>query len=106
MKKGQKLNLKHVQYLLVHKPLVIVQLQHSEHNKKLISKALQQLWRDRQGPKIFETLQIFLRDRAPKYDLTPDQMGARSFLLRQLEQVRSQPQGKSPGFAGIFGFST
>ena len=107
MKPGQRLNLNQIQYLLVHKPLVIVQLQHSEHNKNLITKALQQLWRDPKGPKLFETLQVFLKDRAPRYKLTPDQMGARSFLLRLIERV---PNQKAPsrgfGFAAIFGFSS
>ena len=106
MKKDQKLNLNQVQYLLVHKPLVIVKLQHSEHNKKLISRAIGLIWRDRKGPQIFDTLQVFLQERAPRYDLTPDQMGARSFLLRELEKVRNQPQQRSFGLAAMFGFST
>jgi len=98
----QKLSLDRVQYLLVHKPLVIVSLKHSETNKKVIVKALERLWAGPRGSAIFQTLHVFLSDRAPRYNLTPDQMGARAFLLRQIERIREAPAKGSVGFGGMF----
>ncbi len=87
MKRGTQLNLNQVQYLLVHKPLVIVKLEHSSHNKKLIANALKRLFADPKGPRLIETLRVFLEERAIRYSLTADQVGARAFLLRQMETL-------------------
>ena len=87
--KKKSINLKQVQYLLVHDPLKIVRLEHSARNKALILKGLEVLSRDPQGAQIFKTLSQFLEYAAPRHDLTPDQEGARKFLLRALEQVRA-----------------
>lgn len=98
---AKKLNLKQIQYLLANKPLVIVQLEHSEQNKKLILKGLQALYRDPSGQQLFQTLQTFLEDRAPKYNLNASQMGARSFLLKSMERIRKAPPARSSGFGGM-----
>jgi len=86
-KRGSNLNLNQIQYLLVNKPLVIVKLEHSAHNKKMITNALKRLFSDPKGPHVIETLRVFLEERAIRYSLTADQVGARAFLLRQMDNL-------------------
>ena len=96
-----KLNLHEVMYLIVNKPLVIVRLEHSESTKRLITKALNILWRDRKGQVIFSTLQEFLSEVAPNYELDGNQEGVRRFLLREMEKITTQPTKKG-FFTGFF----
>ena len=102
MNQEKKLNLNQVQHLLANKPLIIVRLEHSDHNKKVIVRALKSLWRDPKGSDIFKTLRLFLEERAPRYDLTPAQMGARAFLLRQMDHIPRERPKSSSGLAGVF----
>ena len=99
---AQKISLARAQHLLVHKPLVVVRLKHSETDKKVIVKALERLWASPRGAAAFHTLDVFLGDRAPRYDLTPDQMGARAFLLRQMELIRNARHESRPGLFDMF----
>lgn len=89
------LNVYEIQYLIAHKPLVIVKLQHSKENKALVIKALTNLSKTRKGEAIFETLKAFLTDVAPKYQLDANQDGARRFLLREIERISTKPNRRS-----------
>lgn len=111
MEPRKKLSLNDVCYLLIHKPLAIVRLEHSEYNKRIICKAINAIAENPRGGEIFQVLQEFLRYSAPKYQLTPDQNGARLFLLRQTEHVIARrrrvarPQGLLGGLSKAFGFA-
>ncbi len=91
----EKLNLKEVCYLIVHKPLVIVRLEHSTENKQLIMKALKSLWQSPKGRQIFGVLREFLGNVAPKYKLDKNQTGVRNFLLREMDKLEAAETGKS-----------
>ena len=94
------LNLNEVAYLLIHKPLVIVRLQHSPNNKRLISKALQQIWQTTDGDAAVAVLQEFLERVTPKYKLDRNQRGVRDFLLREIKTCKSKPAKKSGRLLG------
>lgn len=81
------LTLQEVQHLISNKPLALVNLEHSDHNKKVIGRALSQLWASPAGIATFRTLQAFLADVAPKYRLSPSQDGVRQYLLRELKRI-------------------
>ena len=88
---NSRLNLNEVRYLIVHKPLVIVKLDHSSYNKQLITKALASIWKKHpQGQKIFKVLREFLSEVAPKYAITPAQNGVREFLLREMDRLSGE----------------
>ena len=97
------LNLHQVRYLLVHKPLSIVKLEHSTRNKELIVTALKSLRRHPQSEEMLKVLRQFLEDVAPRYNLTPNQDGARKFLLRELDKMPEQPQGLVSSLMAMFG---
>lgn len=108
----QKLTLRETQFLIVNKPLGLVNLKHSKHNKKIVQTALAQLWRHPSGTATFEILREFLTDVAPKYQLNKSQDGVRCFLLREMENLgRQKERAKSAEnresktfFAGLLGF--
>jgi hypothetical protein len=92
------LNVNEIAYLLAHKPLVIVRLQHSETNKRLIGRALRQVWQSPGGPETVRVLREFLDRVTPKYNLNSDQRGVRDFLLREIEGLNKSNRQKSGGF--------
>ena len=93
---NRRLNLNEVRYLIVHKPLVIVKLEHSTYNKKLITKALTSIWKTHpQGQNIFKVLREFLSEVAPKYAITAAQNGVREFLLREMDRLSGEERPAS-----------
>ncbi len=91
---ARSLTLQEVQHLISHKPLALTNLEHSDHNKKIIAKALAQLWTSPAGTATFRTLQAFLADVAPKYRLSPSQDGVRQYLLRELKRISDVSEDK------------
>jgi len=101
----EKLNLKEVCYLIVHKPLVIVKLEHSIENKKLITKAMKSLWQSPKGRQIFDVLREFLGEVAPKYRLNKCQKGVCNFLLREMDKLEATENAKPTSWvAGLLKF--
>lgn len=112
----RKLSMREIQALIANKPLALVNLEHSAHNKKIVVKALNHLWKDPRGQKTFKVLGEFLKNVAPKYQLDANQDGVRRFLLREMSRI-SQPapaptgsakerKGFLAGVAGVFKFAS
>jgi len=103
----RRLSLRETQDLIANKPLALVQLEHSTHNKKIVVEALKQLWQTPSGQATFEVLRTFLRDVAPNYSLNKNQDGVRQFLLREMHRI-SHPappklrRGLLAGVAAVF----
>ena len=92
--KNKALNLRERSYLIVNKPLSIVRLEHSERNKTLICDSLKRLMKTKSGPEMLANLKVFLSDVLPKYNLSHNEMGARAFLLREVEKhLEASSQG-------------
>lgn len=100
-----KLTLREVQYIIANKPLALVNLEHSKHNKKIVQKALTVVHKRPYGAETFKILREFLRDVAPKYELNTRQNGVRHFLLRELDRIEeaaNRPRGLFASLASIF----
>ena len=98
MSSKKSLTLREVQYLIANKPLAIVKLEHSAQNKKLIVKALEGIGRSPKSLETLATVEEFLRERAPKYNLNKNENGAREFLIREIRKHITAPAPKKAGF--------
>lgn len=102
---SQKLTLREVQFTIANKPLALVNLEHSDHNKKVVTKALSQIYKRPYGSETFDVLRQFLRDVAPKYELNTRQNGVRHFLLKEMDRIEdlaNRPRGVFASLASIF----
>jgi len=105
----RKLSMRETQHLIANRPLALVNLEHSAHNKRIVIKALKQLWQNPRGNATFKVLREFLENVAPKYQLDANQDGVRRFLLREMKSISESPKyaekerkGLLAGVAGVF----
>ncbi len=96
----KSLTLHEIQYLIANKPLAIVKLEHSPQTKRLIVKALEGIRKSPHSLDTLQTVEEFLRDRAPKYNLNSNENGAREFLIREIRKHTVVPD-KKPGFLSV-----
>ena len=104
-----KLSVADVVYFIVHKPSVIVRFENSQHNRDIISLALDQLAMCDRGSVIFEGFRHFLQHVAPKQDLDASQEGVRRYMVREVDRILGPPAeqpGKSHWWTAFFGFRT
>ncbi|CAM2009699.1 hypothetical protein [Acanthopleuribacter pedis] len=102
MSSKKTLTLREVQYLIANKPLAIVKLEHSPQNKKLIVKALAGIGTSPNSLETLATVEEFLRERAPKYNLNKNENGAREFLIREIRKhITAEPAKKTGFFSGL-----
>lgn len=102
MSSKKSLTLREVQYLIANKPLAIVKLEHSAQNKKLIVKALEGIRKSPNSVETLVTVEEFLRERAPKYNLNKNENGAREFLIREIRKhISAQPTKKAGFLSGL-----